>query len=300
MKDVVVVGGGPAGLTATLYAERAKLNVTLFEKKSLGGQILNCDIIENYPGVLPLSGSDLVKGFIDQLSKYSPEISTDHILSIDKKSDGNFLIKTKSQEIMSKSVIVCSGAKPRVLGVKGEESFAGKGVSYCAICDGPFFAGLDVVVVGGGDTAVKEAIYLSKLARKVYVVHRRDEFRAEKIYAEKLQNISNVDVLWSTVVEEINGEDTVKSIVIKDLKTELFTSIDVQGVFMFVGIVPVTDFVDCEKDESGFIKTSADMSTSVSGLYAAGDCRTTFLRQVSTAVGDAATAAISVQEYTEY
>lgn len=215
--------------------------------------------------------------------------------------EGNVkVLNTTEGELRAKAVIVATGAKPRRLGVAGEKELTGKGVSYCATCDGPFFRGQPVMVVGGGDTAVKEAVYLSKIASKVYIVHRRDKFRAEKILQEKLMATGNIVKLTSHVLKEIKAEaGVVKKAVVEDLKTSEIKEVDVEGVFIFVGINPTTDFVDVEKDESGFIKTNQKMETSLPGIYAAGDCRDTPLLQVATAVGDGAIAAYCAEGFIE-
>jgi thioredoxin reductase (NADPH) len=209
------------------------------------------------------------------------------------------IVKTSEGDLITKAVIVATGAKPRRLGVPGEKEFTGKGVSYCATCDGTFFKGQRVLVVGGGDTAIKEAVYLSKIASTVYLAHRRDQLRAEKIIQEKAISTPNIKILLSHVLKEIKGKAGVEKVILQNLKDNTIKELDIEGIFIFVGINPTTDFVDVEKDKQGFIKTDQDMRTSVNGIFAAGDCRTTPLKQVSTAVGDGAIAAYMVEKYIE-
>ncbi|MBI4949400.1 MAG: thioredoxin-disulfide reductase [Deltaproteobacteria bacterium] len=299
MYDLVIIGGGPAGLTAGIYAQRARLNTILIEKQMVGGQIAVSDVIENYPGFPSISGAGLMEKFEEHAKGLGLKISFMDVENI--TLDGNVkVLKTSEGELRAKAVIVATGARPRRLGVPGEKELTGKGVSYCATCDGPFFRGQRVMVVGGGDTAVKEAVYLSRLAAKVYVVHRRDKFRAEKMHMEKAEATQNIEFLCSHVLKEIKAENgVVTKAVVEDLKGSAIKDIEVEGVFIFVGINPTTDFVDADKDASGFIKTNARMETSVPGIFAAGDCRTTPLLQVATAVGDGAIAAAMAEEYIE-
>lgn len=299
MYDLIIIGGGPAGLTAGIYAQRAKLKTLLLEKEFVGGQIAVSDVIENYPGFPSISGAGLMEKFEEHAKGFGLEIKFAQVQTI--TLEGNVkVLNTTEGELRAKAVIVATGAKPRRLGVAGEKELTGKGVSYCATCDGPFFRGQPVMVVGGGDTAVKEAVYLSKIASKVYIVHRRDKFRAEKILQEKLMAAENIVTLTSHVLKEIKAEGgVVKRAVVEDLKSSETKEVDVEGVFIFVGINPTTDFVDVEKDESGFIKTNQKMETSLPGIYAAGDCRDTPLLQVATAVGDGAIAAYCAEAFIE-
>lgn len=299
MYDLVIIGGGPGGLTAGIYAQRSRLKTVLIEKEMVGGQIAVSDVIENYPGFPSISGAGLMEKFEEHARGLGLEIIFDTVENI--TLDGNVkVLKTAEGELRAKAVIVATGAKPRRLGVPGEKELTGKGVSYCATCDGPFFRGRDVMVVGGGDTAVKEAVYLSKLAAKVYVAHRRDKFRAEKMHIERAEAAPNIVFLTSSILKEIKAESgVVVAAVVEDLKTSVVKDIPVDGVFIFVGINPTTDFVDVDKDESGFIKTSRTLETSVAGIYAVGDCRQTPLLQVATAVGDGAVAAHMVDGYVE-
>ena len=298
MYDVIIIGGGPAGLTAGIYAQRARLKTLLLEKEMIGGQIAVSDVIENYPGFPSISGADLMEKFEGHARGLGLEIRMTDVITIEGM-DKEVIIKTSEGDLTARTVIVATGAKPRKLGISGEKEFTGKGVSYCATCDGPFFKGQRVLVIGGGDTAVKEAVYLSRIAGKVYIVHRRDQLRAEKIIQEKALSIPNIEMLWSHVLKEIKGKKGVEKVVLQNLKDNSLKEIDAEGVFIFTGINPTTDFVDVEKDKSGFIKTGQDMQTSVKGIFAAGDCRTTPLKQVSTAVGDGAIAAFMAEKYIE-
>ncbi len=299
MYDLVIIGGGPAGLTAGIYAQRSRLKTLLLEKGVVGGQIALSDIIENYPGFSSISGAGLMEKFEEHARGLGLEIRLDEVINITVEGKEK-VIRTSEGELRAKALIVATGAKPRRLGVPGEKELTGKGVSYCATCDGPFFRQRTVMVVGGGDTAVKEAVYLSKLASKVYIVHRRDRFRAEKMHQEKAEATPNIEFLASNILKEIKAENGVVSkAVIENLKNPAVKEVAVDGVFIFVGINPTTDFVDAEKDTGGFIKTNPRMETSIPGVFAAGDCRTSPLLQVATAVGDGAIAAYMAEQYIE-
>lgn len=298
MYDVIIIGGGPAGLTAGIYAQRARLKTLLLEKEMIGGQIAVSDVIENYPGFPSISGAGLMEKFEEHARGLGLEMRMTDVITIEGMGKEK-IIKTSEGDLATKTVIVATGAKPKKLDIPGEKEFTGKGVSYCATCDGPFFKGQRVLVVGGGDTAVKEAVYLSRIADKVYIVHRRDQLRAEKIIQEKALSTPNIEMLWSHILKEITGGKGVEKVVLQNLKDNSVKEIDAEGVFIFTGINPTTDFVDVEKDKSGFIKTDQDMQTSVKGIFAAGDCRTTPLKQVSTAVGDGAIAAFMAERHIE-
>ncbi len=298
MHDLVIIGGGPAGLTAGIYAQRLGLKTLLVERELVGGQIAVSDVIENYPGFPPISGAGLMEKFEAQARGFGLEIKYLDVLDINEEGNGK-KIKTSEGFLSAKAVIVATGAKPKRLGVKGEREFIGKGVSYCATCDGPLFRAQKVMVVGGGDTALKEALYLSKIASSVSLVHRRDAFRGEKAHQERVGSTRNMAFYKSHALREIKGDGVVKKAVLEDLKTSAVKEVDVDGVFIFVGINPTTDFADVDKDERGFIKTARNLETSVKGIFAAGDCRDTPLLQVATAVGDGALAAYSAASYIE-
>ena len=297
--DVAIIGGGPAGLTAGIYIKRAMLNAVLLEKMGVGGQIIVTDRVENFPGFLEISGADLAAKFEEQARKFGLEMKG--MVEVDAIEDkGNIkVIKTTEGDIETKSVIIASGTTPKKLGAKGEIEFTGRGVSYCATCDGFFFRDKVVVVIGGGDSAITEAIYLTKMAKKVIVVHRRDELRAEKINQEHAFSNPKISFIWDSVLEEIVGKNVVEKVILKNLKTNVTSEIKTDGVFIYVGLIPNTAFVNVEKDEWGFIITNASMETSVKGIFVAGDCRVTPLRQIATAVGDGAIAAVSAERYLE-
>lgn len=296
MKDLIIVGAGPAGITAAIYAKRAELDTVIIDKQGIGGQIALSELIENYPGIPSISGVDLMNRFEEHAVSLGIEVERSDVTKIIKQN-GHFTVRTSKVNLNSKAVIIATGAYPKKLSLDGEQKFTGRGVSYCATCDGPFFKGLDVAVAGGGDTAIKEALYLSRIARKIHIIHRRDTLRAEKINQKRLFSAKNVHFEWDSVVEDIAGETGVDSIKVRNLKTDQQKEIPVQGIFIFVGIHPSTDFVDVEKDKNNFIITDQNMGTSIKGIFAAGDCRAKRLRQVTTAVGDGATAAVVAEDY---
>jgi len=296
MHDLVIIGGGSAGLSAAIYALRARLDVLLVEKMGMGGQIMTADVIENYPGFKSLSGMELMQKFEEQANDLGLKTEYKTVTGIVDAGEKK-IVKTDGGDIETKAVIIATGANPRKLGVAGEEKFTGRGVSYCATCDGPFYKDKNVVVVGGGDTAVKEAVYLTKIAKKVILVHRRDRLRAEKIMQETLMANPKVEFIWNSVLEEVLGDDSgVTGVKIKHVNDGT-RAIDTDGVFIFVGIETNTSFVDVTKDAKGFIVANQKMETSVKGIYAAGDVRNTPLRQVATAVGDGSIAAVMAEEY---
>ncbi|WP_457553970.1 thioredoxin-disulfide reductase [Desulfobacula sp.] len=297
--DLVIIGAGPAGLTAGIYAARARMKVLLLEKAFPGGQILVTDWIENYPGFEGISGFDLAEKMKAQAEKLGLKIETTEVHSLNLSTDLKEVV-LKDRRITTKSLIIASGASPRSLGV-GEDKFIGKGVSSCATCDAAFFKEKTVVAVGGGDTAVQEAIFLTKFANKVYLVHRRDELRAAKILQERAFKNDKIEMVWDSVVTGLSGFFGVENVSIKNVKTNEEKTIKADGCFIWVGILPNTSFLNeaVETDKFGFILADAKMQTSVPGVYAAGDVRDTPLRQISTAVGDAAIAAISAEHFIE-
>ncbi|MCK4937217.1 MAG: thioredoxin-disulfide reductase [Methanosarcinales archaeon] len=294
--DVIIIGGGPAGLSAGIYAKRAMMNTLLIEKLGVGGQIMKTHLIENYPGFPEVSGMDLMQKMEEHVKKFNLDIKFTDVLQI-KDGDDVKTVVTSEGEFETKSVIIATGTNPKKLGVPGEAKFTGRGVSTCATCDGFFFTGKDVILVGGGDSAIVEAIFLTKMVNKVYVIHRRDELRAEKINQERAFKNPKIEFVWNSNLQSIEGTDTVENVVVKNKLTEETTEIQAGGVFMYVGIEPGTDFIYADKDENGFLITGTDLSTSIPGIFAAGDCRTTLLRQVATAVGDGALAAVSAERY---
>jgi len=293
--DCFVIGGGPAGITACMYLLRAGVKIGWAEKFAPGGQVLNTEFIENYPGFPGgIKGYELMAEMEKHLSSFNFDKFTDEVRLLNYSYKNN-LIKVGEEEIYARSVIICSGAYHRQLGVPGEKELTGKGVSYCALCDGMFFKDQVVACVGGGNTALEESLYLSKLAKKVYLIHRRDEFRGYKIYQERVFKESTIEIIFDTVVEEIKGTDKVEEVILKNNKTSESSSLKVDGVFIFVGIAPNTEFAppDLNKDERGFIITDTEMRTNLPGIFAAGDVRAKRCRQVVTATGDGATAAHS-------
>lgn len=296
MKDLIIIGSGPAGMTAAIYAKRAELDILLIGGTENASQITLSEMIENYPGIESISGLELMDRFKEQAFSLGIEPESHQVKNI-RKSEGFFELETADGQLQARSVIVATGAYPRKLGVEGEEAFIGRGVSYCATCDGPFFRDLEVAVVGGGDTAVKESLYLAKICKKIHLIHRRDCLRAEKINQRRIFEAPNVEFHWDSVVKKIDGRIGVDHVTIENVRTNDQSVIDVQGVFIFAGILPSTDFVNVEKDKDGFIKTDQEMVTSEPGIFAAGDCRSKRLRQVATAVGDGATASIAAEDY---
>jgi thioredoxin reductase (NADPH) len=296
--DLVIVGGGPAGLTAGIYAMRGGLKTLLIEKLAPGGQIALTEMVENYPGLPDISGAELTRLMEEHAKKFGVTIVNEEVMRI-KDEGSSKIAKTNDNEHMAKTLIVASGAKPKKLGVKGEEKFVGRGVSFCAICDGRFFQNKDVCVVGGGDSAVQEALYLSKLAKKVYVVHRRSQLRTEKITQERAFSNPRIEFVWESLVEEVTGDNKVESVLTRNVKSDKERRLSVDGVFIYVGNVPNTDFIDVKKDENKFIITNDRLETSIRGIFAAGDCRAKPLKQVATAVGDGALAAFHAQRFIE-
>ena len=298
--ELAVVGGGPGGLAAGIYAARGRLDAILLEAKPLtGGQILLTDVVENYPGFPePLSGAELVEKMRKQAERFGLQFATAEITNV-RAADDKYLLESAKNNYLAKAVIVATGTESRKLGVPGEEDFWGMGVSTCATCDGPLYGDRPVAVVGGGDSAVKEAVYLAKFASKVYVIHRRDKLRAEKIIQEQAFAQEKIEFVWDTVVTEMVGDEGLTGLKLKNVKTEEERELAVDCVFLYVGVHPNTDFVkDLVKlDESGLIVTDEDMRTSAPGIFAAGDCRSKTLKQVVTAVGEGAAAAFSAQEH---
>jgi thioredoxin reductase (NADPH) len=294
MYDVIIAGGGPAGLAAGIYAARARLKTVILERLAPGGQAAVTDFIENYPGFPEgIHGPDLTAQMQEQAQKFGCEIKSEEILTVDVK---NKIVTTYAGEYSFKALIIATGADPRTLDVPGENNLTGRGISFCATCDGALFSGRTVAVVGGGDSAVKEAMFLTKFVSKVYVIHRRDELRAEKVIQEKAFENTKIDFVWDTIVVEILGEQRVSGVRLKNVKTEEESERAVDGVFIYIGRVPNTALFDVEKS-SGYIITDENMQTSVKGVFAAGDCRKKEHRQVATAVGDGAAAAMSAEEY---
>lgn len=291
MYDVIIIGAGPAGLCAGIYATRGGLKTAVIECKSVGGQAQTAADIQNYPGIISTSGFDLCYTMMNQCSSFGAEFIFDEITAVSLDENVKKITLASGQIVESKTVIIASGASARKLDVENEENFIGKGVSYCATCDGAFFKGKTVAVIGGGNTAAEDALYLEKLASKVYLVHRRDALRADKILCDRLEK-SNVSIVWDSVVQSLSGEDKVAQITLKNVKTDALTSLSVNGVFVAIGQIPNSQlFENVGKTASGYIITNEVMRTSVDGVYAVGDVRNKTLRQVVTACADGAIAA---------
>ncbi|MDI6751536.1 MAG: thioredoxin-disulfide reductase [bacterium] len=300
MYDVIIIGAGPAGLVAGLYAARCKLKNLLIENQTLFSQAITTSYIENYPGLEGSSGFELIEKMRKQAGSFGLESILGNVKSIEKKRE-KWLVQVEDRGYESLAVIVAVGASPKKLGIPGESKFCGKGVSYCATCDGPFFRDKEIVVVGGGDTAIKEAIFLTKFASKVSIVHRRDKLRATKLLQERAFSNERIEFIWDCQLTEIFGKNALEGVRIKDLKTQQESEILSSGVFIFVGLTPNTDFLKAvlKLDEAGYIITDEEMRTSAEGIFAAGDCRKKSLRQIITAAGDGAIASNSTQRYIE-
>jgi thioredoxin reductase (NADPH) len=299
--EIIIVGAGPAGLTAGLYVARSKLNVMCFEKLAPGGEILNTEHVEDYPGFEMIGGPELAQKFTDHAVKFGLKIEMEEVTEIRKDGD-DFLVKTDMGEHRCGAVIYTAGGFPRKLGIPGEETYAGKGVSYCALCDGAFFQDEVITVVGGGNSAVEEAQFLTKYGSKVYLVHRREGFRAQQVAVDKIKDNPKVEFILDHVAEEVIGDDKeMKALRVRNVKTGETRDIDANGLFVFVGFIPNTDIIkdEVEKDEGGFIYTDQKMETCVPGLFVAGDVRSQLIRQITNASGDATTAAVAAEKYLE-
>ena len=298
MYDTIIIGAGPAGMTAALYAARSNLKVGLLERGIPGGQMNNTSDIENYPGYANISGPELAEKMFEPLEK----LGVEHLFGYVKKIEDHGNVKkvfTEDEVFETKTVIIASGAFHRHLGVLGEEELNSRGVSYCAVCDGAFFRDEDLLVVGGGDSAVEEAVFLTRFAKTVTIIHRRDELRAQKLLQDRAFANEKIRFIWGSVVKEIKGDKRVSSVIVENVKTGEISEHEFGGVFIYVGLEPVSEFV---KDlgitnEAGWIVTDNHMKTAISGIYAIGDVREKNLRQVTTAVGDGAIAGQEVYKY---
>ena len=297
--DLVIVGSGPAGLSAAIYAQRARLDAVVLEKEYIsGGQVVNTSEVDNYPGLPGMSGYELgmkLRAHADALEARFEMAEVKDIIIEETQN----IVRTDQGDYTARAVIIATGARHRKLRVPGERELAGMGVSYCATCDGAFFKGRTVAVIGGGDVAVGDALFLARGCEKVYVIHRRDELRAARSMQEKLLALSNVEIIWDTVVEEIRGEDQVEALRLKNQKTGDIRNLPIDGVFVAVGMDPNTDMVPAsvDRDEKGYLVADENCVTNVKGIFAAGDVRTKTLRQIVTAAADGANAVESVQQY---
>jgi thioredoxin reductase (NADPH) len=304
MENIAIIGSGPAGYTAGIYAARANLKPILFEGLESGGQLMLTTDVENFPGFVDgIMGPELMQTFKAQAERFGTEIKTETINTIEKNENGFKLVSSKN-EYEFKTVIIASGASARWLGVEGEKELQGYGVSACATCDGFFFKEKTVAVVGGGDSAMEEALFLTKFASKVIVIHRRDQFRASQIMQDRVLNHEKIEVIWNSTVEKINGEGQVTSIDINDIKNNTSSSIELDGVFVAIGHDPNVKFLDglVELDEKGYIKTgfTTETSTSVPGVFAAGDVADSIYRQAITAAGSGCQAAIDAERWLDH
>jgi thioredoxin reductase (NADPH) len=301
--DVVIVGAGPAGMCAGMYAGRSMLKSVVLERGFPGGELLNTELIEDYPGFERVLGHELAQKFADHAAKFGAEFKTGVIVEcVSKRVDGTFETRTESGDVyLSPAVIITAGGTPIKLGIPGEHEYAGKGVSYCAICDGAFFRNQTIAVIGGGDAAVEEADFLTRYADKVYLIHRRGELRASKILQQRLFANPKIEMIWNSIVDEVEGDaqGLVHNLKLRNLETNATSDLPAQGMFVFIGFRPNTGIIDghVDHDEMGYLRTDTNMQTSMRGLFAAGDVRAQLTRQVTTAVGDATTAAIAVEKY---
>ncbi len=300
MYDIIIIGGGPAGLTAALYACRANKSVLVIEKGSFGGQITYSPRVENIPGFLDVTGNEFAEKLVEQVLAQNAEVECAQVLEIADKGENKTVI-TDSGEFTSKSVIIATGAKHRLLGLEREEDFIGEGISFCAVCDGAFYENKTVAVIGGGNSALQEAILLSDLAKKVYVVQNLDFFTGEEKLVNQLTAKNNVEVILGTVVESIIGNDEFEGIVIKNTVSNKTSDLKLDGMFVAIGLVPQNDeFSDLIKlDERGYVSSDESCITNANGIFVAGDCRTKKIRQVATAVADGAVAALAACDYTD-
>ncbi len=299
--DVIIIGGGPGGLTAGLYTSRARLSTLLIESALFGGQMTTTELIENYPGFPQgVTGDELSRLMEEQAKRFGMETVTQEVVRVSLEGDMK-MVQTYESMHQCEALIVSTGTEYRKLGVPGEKEFAGKGVSYCATCDGAFFRDSQIVVVGGGDSALTEALFLTKFVEKLTIIHRRDALRGTKIYQERVLANPKIKFLWNSIVQEIKGDSMVRSIIVKNVKTGETKEVETEGVFLFVGLVPRTHFLNSvvQMDEGGYILTNEHCETSAKGIFAVGDCRKKLLRQIATAVGDGATAAFAAEKFLE-
>ena len=303
MYDVIIIGGGPAGLTAGLYTSRARLSTLLIEKGLVGGQVMTTEWVENYPGFEEgISGAELSQKMEKQATRFGLEITQGSVITITIDNGIRKVVLEDNKQYEAKVIIIATGSNPRPLKISGEDEFRGRGVSYCATCDGAFFRDVKLAVIGGGDSAVEEGLFLTKFAEVVYIIHRRDQLRAAKVVQERALANEKIKFIWDSVPESIEGDTSgVQSINIKNLKTGEQSKLDVKGIFIYIGYNPNTLFLQklVKLNESNYIIADVNMSTSVPGIYAVGDVREKPLKQIATAVGDGAIAAVAAEKYIE-
>lgn len=299
--DVVILGGGPAGLSAAIYAARGNVSTAVIDINPFGGQPSNYTALENYPGSINTGGFELMEKFEEQADLFGVQkFPMQEILSVDLTSETKVILTTDAR-FNAKTVIIATGAQAKKLGIKGEEEFTGRGVSYCAVCDGAFYKDKIVTVVGGGNSAVEEAMYLARFASKVYIIHRRNELRADKILQERLQTFSNIELIYNSTVKEILGEDKVTKVLLKNTLNNEINELKTDGVFPYIGMLPNVENItgQVKQDAMGFIYTDETLKTSIDGVFAAGDVRVTPLRQVITAAADGAVSAVYAVKHLE-
>ncbi len=300
--DLIIIGGGPAGMTAGLYASRAELKTLLVEKMIMGGQMMTATLVENWPGYPGgIDGPELMARFQQHSVEFGLETTTGEVEKIEDLGRQKRLL-IDGKEYLSKAVLIATGANPRKLDIEGEAALVGRGVSYCATCDGAFFRNVPIAVIGGGDTAAEEAVYLTRFASKVYLVHRRDEMRTTKILQNRVFENEKIEMVWDSVVCGLDSDNTgLTGVRVENVKTGEQRALEAVGMFVAIGVTPITQFLGglVDLDESGYIKAGESTHTSVPGIFAAGDCRTSYLKQVSTAVGDGAVAATQIEKYLE-
>lgn len=299
--DLIIIGGGPAGITAGIYSARSKLSTLILESALLGGQMSTTDLIENFPGFpRGITGIELSSYMEEQAKRFGVDILNEEAIDVKLIKDFKIVITNESQ-YKADALIIATGTEWQKLGIPGEAEFIGRGVSFCATCDGAFFKDSKVIVVGGGDSAITEALYLTKFAKEITIVHRRDSLRATKIYQEMAFSNPKIKFLWNSIIQEIKGDKVVYSAIIKNLKTGEIMEYPTDGIFLFIGRKPRTEFLKdlIKMDDAGYILTDENCQTSIKGIFAAGDCRRKLLYQISTAVGDGATAAFATEKYLE-
>lgn len=298
--DVIIIGGGPAGLSAGLYAGRGKLKTLLIEKETFGGQTATTHEVENYPGVLKVTGPELSEIMREQVENFGVDIVKEGVVEVDFKSDIK-VVKTYENKFKAKTVILAMGAKPRLAGFKNENEFRSMGVSYCATCDGAFFEGLDIAVIGGGDSAITEALYLTRFAKTIKIIHRRKEFRAAKSLVKKAEDHEKIEFILDTVVEEAQGDGILENLILRNVINNEKSELTVSGCFVFVGLDPINDIIKdkIDLDDFGYVISGEDMKTNIPGVFVAGDLRQKNLRQIITAASDGAIASIMAEKYLE-